>query len=130
MKQDDIARFRDEWPQYWSEDLAAADDPVVSPLDRLFHDLDGLNRMIARDGRSAWVALRYEHADGRWSVYARPLTAPKGWTAEQALHLLMALDRFNAGIHKTVRHDHESGITAEKVARYPERYRWPTDGDL
>lgn len=97
MKKDDIDRFRDEWPQYWSEDLATAEDAIVPRLDHLFDDLDNLNRMIVRDHRSAWVALRFEQKDGRWQVYARPLVAPKewGWTAEQALHVLSSVHRFN-----------------------------------
>lgn len=96
MNDNDIAKYRDEWPQYWSEILSSAEDEIVPPLDTLFKELDGLNQLVVRDRRSAWVELRFLQMDGRWTVFARPLVGPRNWTPEQALRLLSALDRFNS----------------------------------
>lgn len=48
---DDIARYRDDWPDYWSDSLIVDSADLVPALDRLFEELDALNRFFTEDRR-------------------------------------------------------------------------------
>ena len=104
MKHDHAAMLRDQYEQFWSEQLTTFPDGWDNLLSEFFARLDKLNHFHARDRRSAWVKLdfRLYPGGGGMSVKATPLHSPdRAWTPKQREHLAQTLEWMDKKLHST-----------------------------
>lgn len=96
MKKEDIERFRELYPHWWSEKLKALPTGHVDLLAGLCHQCD----LLAEDhgDTSPWVTLHFERLDsedGLFRATAAPLIGFERWTDGSAIALIIALQFFN-----------------------------------
>lgn len=104
MKLDHASMLRDEYEQYWSEELNTLPDGWGDLFREFFCRLDKLNDFHARDRRSAWVKLNFRlyPGGGGMSIKATPLHSPDiSWTRQQREYLAQTLDWMDSKIHST-----------------------------
>jgi hypothetical protein len=96
VKKDDIDRFRDMYPQWWTEALKSLPTGHADLLAGLFHQC----ALLAADhgDTEPWVTLHFERLndeDGLFRAYAAPTVDFEKWTVGSALALIVALQFFN-----------------------------------
>ncbi|KAB1086187.1 hypothetical protein F4V91_06905 [Neorhizobium galegae] len=96
MKKEDVERFREIYPYWWSESLKSMPDGHVDLLAGLFHQLALIS--VDHNDIAPWVSLHFERLENEGGLirgYAAPTVDFERWSDGSGIALIIALQFFN-----------------------------------